>query len=174
MNWHFCLGLAGTVCWATSCSTFLGCQSGESVGAARVSVRASAAADGSHLLTVSLTAPAKSCLEIDRNLLPWKPNIMTLVLVREDAYRSLIEPMHVIADMTPDARMSLNPRQTIRGTINLNQLYPELHSTLHHDNVLVFWNYQLVSRPALKESRFGGWLSLPQQGNNRAAGKASD
>jgi hypothetical protein len=85
---------------------------------------------------------------------------MTVILVQQDVYSTLLERRYVIADSTPGAPVCLKAGQTLYGEIDLSDMYPELDAVLKHDGVSAFWSYALDVRSA---GRVGGWLPLPRQ-----------
>jgi len=111
-------------------------------------------------LKIALTNVGTNCLSIDANLLPWRPYAMTIVLVQQDVYSTLLERRYVIADSTPGPPVCLKAGRTLYGEIDLSDMYPELDAVLKQDGVSAFWSYALDVRSA---SRVGGWLPLPRQ-----------
>ena len=164
MRTYYWLLLAGLLAGTASCCSPPGEGSRARTRDFGMEVQAHRAPNGHYLLTIYLTNRGTHRLSIDANCLPWRPYGMTLVLVAEDAYSSILERSHVIADSTPNAMATIEPGQTMRGEVDLSEIYPELNAAVRKEEVSVFWSYGLIPALPAPNRRVGGWLCLPRAG----------
>jgi hypothetical protein len=100
------------------------------------------------------------CLEA---CLPWRHRYsMTLVLVKTDATKEQLKTgVPPIDDPSPMV-IELPPKKTLKGNIDLKDLYPGIDNTLASSGVDVFYAYQFSSLDNRSAKRVGGWFSIPQ------------
>ena len=125
-----------------------------------VEIQAHRAPNGHLLLTVYLRNRSPRRLSLDANCLPWRPYGMTLVLVAEDTYSSVLERTHVIADSTPGDTASIEPEQTVSGDLDLSQIYPQLNTGPAERGSVRFLELRVTPRPS--RAKCQSWrLALP-------------
>jgi hypothetical protein len=95
--------------------------------------------------------------------LPWRAYGNAAVVVATPTGEPLEEDVLPIDDPGP-AMVVLEPRQEMRGSLDLTARFPTLRDRRRETDLLVFWSYQfLQTMPQAEAKRAGGWLVVPSR-----------
>jgi len=93
--------------------------------------------------------------------LPWGVYGAAAIVVATPTGETL-DPEAPIEDPGP-AIAVLQPRQEVRGSIDLTARFPSLKKRRRETDLLVFWSYEFWrTMPEGEAKRAGGWLLLPR------------
>jgi len=133
-----------------------------------VKVGLNAEAEG-YFLDIQLRNKGSQALSIADGDLPWRGwNGMVLALmtpVGKELGRSgeILDPFGEPVELKPGA--------VLGGRIRLDKRFPSLREELSHDDVIVFWSYQLRLDVSTYLERVGGWLLIPSTNPSITSGR---
>jgi hypothetical protein len=129
----------------------------------RFELRIAEAQQGSNRITLELTYRGADAASLYKASLPWE-NRYAIVLVAADAspHGSTLKKELLIDD--PDSgKVAIASTQTLNGSIDLTDWFPELPDRRSKGDILLFWSYEPKSVKGAKYQRISGVLTLPQQ-----------
>lgn len=126
-------------------------------------------------LRIELRSRSSQAFSVYEHALPWVgQHSLMLVAVKADALGSPIEKLLAIDDPGP-ATVTIQPGETLGGSISLPSRFPEFRAARAERDVIVFWSYRLepIDEPA--GERLGGFVLFPMIEADCARGRtASD
>jgi len=114
------------------------------------------------ILDMTVKNVASKDVSIPDGYLPWDRYAMTLVLVETDPSSTPLKQQLEIADPMPAKPRKLKTGESMRGSIDLTDRFPQLSKVLQRAEVIVFWSYQLQGETGKKFERIGGWKLIPK------------
>jgi hypothetical protein len=117
-------------------------------------------------LDVELTNSSNEPLEVYEHSLPWVGwYSLLLIAAKTDAPGTVLEKKTPVDDPGPGTT-TLQPGQTLKGSISLVDRFPGFVEAVSSRDVIVFWSYQLqpLKGPALP--RTAGYVLFPKQPKN--------
>lgn len=114
-------------------------------------------------LRLTLKSVDKRPLETAPSALPWGGRYsMILVAIGSDSTGEVLESPLSSADPLEEEPVTLKPRQTIEGEIDLRARFPTLDEVLKTQDVIVFWSYRFPAKGLGVSRRAGGWALIPR------------
>jgi hypothetical protein len=114
-------------------------------------------------LQMRLTNEADDPVEMPAHQLPWSNAYSTLVVaVETDAPGTVLERSTPVDDPVV-GMVTVQPRETLTGQIDLGARFPGLTAALAERDVVVFWSWQLQPLDGQSGPRTGGWVLLPRR-----------
>lgn len=112
------------------------------------------------LLHITVQSFAESRITLFKSQLPWgNRHSMTIVAVTPDG--RCIDHVVAIDDPSPE-EVSLDPKASLSGDLNLEKVVPGLSSALKKSDIHLFWAYEAPEK--LRVARWsGGWILIPQK-----------
>lgn len=129
-----------------------------------VSVDVQLAGQPGSSLTLRITVNSHDSrpLETVPSALPWGTRYsMLLVAMRVDSTGEVIESPLSSADPLEEEPITLKPRQSIAGEIDLWSRFPAVHEALKVQDVILFWSYCFSAKGLGFSKRTGGWVLIP-------------
>ncbi len=121
-------------------------------------------ANGAWRLQFELRYTGETPLVLSEASLPWKnPRDLLLVARQLNVASAPVAERESPGRNVPDAYLTLNPGDTLAGSVNLSVRLPGLGAAIRESDVLVFWSHQIRSadNPALP--RLNGGVVIPRQ-----------
>lgn len=111
-------------------------------------------------LKVELRSGAETLLTIYKSRLPWgSAYSMILVAVTPDG--QMVKKELPVDDPSPE-QISLNPKESVKGEIDLRKIFRGLDAVLRKSDVQLFWAYQAPAELHIPHWS-GGWILIPKQ-----------
>jgi hypothetical protein len=112
------------------------------------------------LLRVELRSGEETRVTIYKSRLPWG-SAYSMILVAAMPDGQTLKKELPVDDPSPD-QVSLNPKESIQGEIDLRNIFRGLEGALRKSDVQLFWAYEAPDE--LHMSRWsGGWILIPRQ-----------
>lgn len=118
--------------------------------------------DDPFLMHLELKVRGTSAIEIREGSLPWGVR-RSIILVGAFADGSGLADLILYIDDPGPGHITLQPAETVKGTIDLRRRFWHLQEKVRETDVIVFWSYQLKPVGADALERVGGWVLLPRQ-----------
>ena len=116
--------------------------------------------DSPFVMRVELRSGAETRISVYKNRLPWgSANSMILVAVMPDG--QTLKKELPVDDPSPE-QVTLNPKEAIRGQIDLRKIFRGLDDVLRRSDVQLFWAYEAPEELNIPHWS-GGWILLPKQ-----------
>jgi hypothetical protein len=110
-------------------------------------------------LRVELRSGAETRVTFYKSRLPWG-SIHSMILVAVTPSGRYLEKELPIDDPSPE-KVTLDPKQSLRGDINLQKVFKGLDEALEKSDIQVFWAYEAPEE--LRIARWsGGWILIAQ------------
>ncbi len=121
-------------------------------------------AKGLWVLQFELRYTGDAPLVVDERSLPWKSSrdLILEAFQLNPAKTRLSHPETAPRDL-PRAPLTLNPGDTLLGSVNLSARLPELSTALRESDVIVFWSNQIRSTESPAPPRLNGGVVIPRQ-----------
>ena len=114
-------------------------------------------------LRIELTSRSSRVFTVYEHSLPWVgQHSLLLIAVTADALGSPIEKLLAIDDPGP-ATITIEPGQTLGGSISLPSRFPEFCRARSERDVIVFWSYRLEPIDTPAGERLGGFVLFPRR-----------
>jgi hypothetical protein len=121
-------------------------------------------ATSARALEVRVTNETPTPITVFRHSLPWSSAYSALlVAVKTDAVGTVLDRSRPVDDPVVGT-LTIQPKQTVNGEIDLDRRFPGLSDGLRERDVIVFWSHQLQTVDGDLLPRTGGWVLLPKQG----------
>jgi hypothetical protein len=91
---------------------------------------------------------------------------MLLIAVNTDAGGTMLEKVPPIDDPGP-ARITIQPGETLAGTVSLVSRFPGFLEALRDRDVVVFWSYQFQPIGTAPLPRAGSWVLFSKKAEAR-------
>lgn len=115
-----------------------------------------------YILSVTLTNRLPEPLTTFHHSLPWVGwDSILLIAVKTDAIGTIIDKNIIIDDPGP-ARTTIQPGESLSGSISLLSRFPNLNEALKEHDVILFWSYQFLPIDAPPLKRMGGYMLIPK------------
>lgn len=115
-------------------------------------------------MDVSLTNISKRSILLYQNDLPWEFRYSLLIIVaRSSSGGESLEAQLPVQDPGRSETVELQPGQTIRGKIVLNERFPTLAKETRARDLYVFWVYEVTPKGSSSLERLGGWAFVQKQ-----------
>jgi len=103
-------------------------------------------------------------LAVTEGSLPWKNPHDLLLVARKltGAGVSLSETNSPPRDL-PSSSFTLNPGDTLSGSVNLSARLPELATAIRESDVILFWSHEVKSADSQALPRLNGGVVIPRQ-----------
>lgn len=120
--------------------------------------------NGAWRLQFELRYTGETPLVLYEGSLPWKnPRDLLLVACALNAVNTRLVPSDVPARDLPPTPLTLNPGDTLSGSVNLSARLPELAEAIHGSDVVLFWSHALKSADSQPLPRLNGGAVIPRQ-----------
>ncbi len=107
-------------------------------------------------LDVTLKNTTAAAVTIYEHALPWVgSNSMLLIAVKTDAVGTVLEKRSPVDDPGP-ATITIQPGETLTGTIQLVSRFPGFLDALEERDVIVFWSFQIQPKDLPALTRLAG------------------
>ncbi len=118
--------------------------------------------NGRWSMRFELSYSGEKALLISERSLPWKsPGELLLVAVPLNGGRNLSTAPQSIRSGLAAATLSLNPGDSLSGSVDVSSHFPGLAAAIRETDVMVFWSHQIPEASALP--RLAGGVLLPRQ-----------
>lgn len=112
------------------------------------------------ILKVELRSGAETRAIIYESRLPWG-SAYGMILLAVMPNGQIINKELPVDDPSPK-EVSLNPRESMKGEIDLRKMFRGLDEALRHSDIQLFWAYEAPDE--LHINRWsGGWILIPKQ-----------
>jgi hypothetical protein len=113
---------------------------------------------GSSVLDVSFTNESVRSLTLYEARLPWRNRYSLLIVAVPQSAPERPLRMLFAPDDSPPTAITVKPRETIRGEIDIRDRFPDISAQLQKSGpVLLFWSYELHDTTSVSLGReFGG------------------
>jgi hypothetical protein len=120
--------------------------------------------NGPWRLQFELRYTGEAPLAVTEASLPWKnPNDLLLVARKlTGAGTSLSEANSAVRELPPSS-VTLNPGDTLSGSVNLSTRLPELATAVRESDVILFWSQEMKSADSQALPRLNGGVVIPRQ-----------
>lgn len=120
--------------------------------------------NGAWRLQFELRYTGEAPLAVTEASLPWKNPHDLLLVARKltGAGASLAEANSAVRELPPSA-VTLNPGDTLSGSVNLSARLPELTTAIRESDVILFWSHEVKSTDSQALPRLNGGIVIPKQ-----------
>lgn len=119
------------------------------------------APDGTWRMQFELQYTGDRPLALSERSLPWKsPRDLLLVATVLNSTRTRLSESEPPAPAPPSTLLTLNPGDTLAGSVNLSTRFPALAEALRESDVVVFWSHQVRSTESPSLARLNGGVVL--------------
>ena len=139
---------------------------GEDSRSLSMDVRVHQARPGQFEMEATLTNISKKPLRLYREFLPWEHRYSLHVVIARGfpGREGVLEENLPIRDHDSVEKVELQPGQTLRGKILLNERFSSLPEEIRARNLYVFWAYEVTPDGTSSVERLGGWVFVARQG----------
>jgi hypothetical protein len=121
-------------------------------------------AKGAWVLQFELRYTGEAPIVVDERSLPWKSSRdLILEAFQLNPAKTRLSPPEMAMRDLPRAPVTLNPGDTLLGSVNLSVRLPELATALRESDVIVFWSNQIRSTENPAPPRLNGGVVIPRQ-----------
>ena len=122
------------------------------------------AGNGTWRLQFELQYTGERPLVVSERSFPWKsPRDLLLVVTPLNAASMRLAEFDVPPQALPQAFLTLNPGDTVTGSVNLSARFPGLAAAIRESEVIVFWSHQIRSMESPPLSRLNGGVVITRQ-----------
>ncbi len=119
---------------------------------------------GAWRLQFDLRYTGEAPLVLNEGSLPWKnPRDLLLVACTLGAASTRLVSSEVPAQDTPPTPITLNPGDTLSGSLNLSARLPGLGAAIQGSDVVLFWSHEMKSAERHPLPRLNGGAVIPRQ-----------
>jgi hypothetical protein len=141
----------------------LATQSGATKPDVTVRLQVTRSLVGRPIVHVSLTNDASTPLDVYKSRLPWENRYsMILVAVEATSPHPVLKAPFPIDDPTPQ-RVRIESKETLKGTVDLEERFPGITRALQSHEIVLFWSYQVRSVTDDVGERLGGFAVIPAE-----------
>lgn len=116
--------------------------------------------DNPLMLKVDLRSGSETRVTIYKSRLPWgSAYSMILVAVMPDG--EMVKKELSVDDPSPE-QISLNPKESVKGEIDLRKIFRGLDAMSQKSDVQLFWAYEAPEELHIPRWS-GGWILIPKQ-----------
>lgn len=116
-------------------------------------------------LQFDLRYTGETPLVVNEGSLPWKnPRELLLVACALNASNTRLVPADAPLRDLPPSSLTLNPGDTLSGSVNLSTSFPGLAEAIHASDVVLFWSHEMKSAEKQTLPRLNGGAVIPRQG----------
>jgi hypothetical protein len=122
--------------------------------------------NGTWVLQFELRYTGDAPLMLDERSLPWKSHrdLLLEAFQLNPAGTRLAHPSPTNKRELPRSALTVNPGDTLSGSVNLSATLPDLGAALQETDVVVFWSHQLRSMDNPSLPRLNGGVVIPRRG----------
>lgn len=133
----------------------------------QLSVLPSEGASDKLTLDLKLSYRGQQRILISESSLPWRmEHSLLLLAVCLDGKNRVIPETYSLENPSPNA-ISLEPGQSLMGSVNLSERFPTLRDCVQNHEALVFWSFQLKPRGSSPYPRLNGGVSIATRSGTR-------
>lgn len=119
---------------------------------------------GAWRLQFDLRYTGETPLVLNEGSLPWKnPRNLLLVACALNAANTRLVPADVPVRDLPPTPLTLNPGDTLSGSLNLSATLPGLAEVIRGSDVILFWSHEMKSADKQPLPRLSGGAVIPRQ-----------
>jgi hypothetical protein len=116
-------------------------------------------------LQFDLRYTGETPLVVYEGSLPWKnPRDLLLVACALNASDARLVPADTPVRDVPPNPLTLNPGDTLSGSVNLSARLPGLTEAVQASDIVLFWSHELKSADKQSLPRLNGGAVIPRQG----------
>ena len=120
--------------------------------------------NGAWRLQFELRYTGEAPLILSERSLPWKnPRDLLLVACALNAADTRLAPADLPLRDLPSTSLTLNPGDTLSGSVNVSARFPGLATAIRASDVILFWSHELKSQGSQEFPRRTGGVVLPRQ-----------
>jgi hypothetical protein len=120
--------------------------------------------NGTWRLQFDLQYVGEKPIVLSERSLPWKsPRDLLLVATPLNSARTRLAEFDSPAQAPSQAFLTLNPGDTLAGSVNLSARFPGLAAAIQEGEVIVFWSQQIRSMESAGLPRLNGGVVLSPQ-----------
>jgi len=115
-------------------------------------------------LQFDLRYTGETPLVVYEGSLPWKnPRDLLLVACALNASNTRLVPANTLVRDLPPNPLTLNPGDTLSGSVNLSARLPGLVEAIQASDVVLFWSHEIKSTEKQSLPRLNGGAVIPRQ-----------
>jgi hypothetical protein len=120
--------------------------------------------NGAWRLQFELRYTGETPLVLTEGSLPWKnPRDLLLVACALNAAKTRLAPSEAPMRDVPPTSLTLNPGDTLSGSVNLSARLPGLAEAIQGSDVVLFWSHEMKSSDSQPLPRLNGGAVIPRQ-----------
>jgi hypothetical protein len=122
------------------------------------------AQNGTWRLQFDLQYTGEKPVVVSERSLPWKsPRDLLLVVAPLNSARTRLAELDSPPPAPPQTFLTLNPGDTLAGSVNLSARFPGLTAAIQEGEVIVFWSHQIRSMESPALPRLNGGVVISRQ-----------
>jgi hypothetical protein len=116
-------------------------------------------------LQFELRYTGETPLVLSEGSLPWRnPRDLLLVACALNASNTRLSAADAPMGSLPPTSVTLNPGDTLSGSVNLTSRLPGLGAAIQASDVILFWSHEMKSADSQTLPRINGGVVIPRQG----------
>jgi hypothetical protein len=120
--------------------------------------------DGGWRLQFELRYTGETPLVLSEGSLPWRnPRDLLLVACALNAANARLAAADTPMRTLPPTSVTLNPGDTLSGSVNLTSKLPGLGAAIQASDVILFWSHEMKSVDSHALPRMNGGVVIPRQ-----------
>lgn len=120
--------------------------------------------NGDWRLQFDLRYTGETPLVVYEGSLPWKsPRDLLLVACALNASNTRLAPVDTPKPDLPPSSLTLNPGDTLSGSVNLSASFPGLTEAVQASDIVLFWSHEMKSAEKQSLPRLNGGAVIPRQ-----------